>query len=128
MEPKIDLAMGRRKYEAAPGFGKRLIALRRLRGMTQVQLAEAADTTQRAISYYETTGNYPPAPALVALAKALSVSTDEMLGLKSVKPDARADDPETRRLWRKFQQVAALPEKDQRAVIRLINSLAGSRE
>ncbi len=128
MEPKIDLAMGRRKYEAAPGFGKRLIALRRLRGMTQVQLAEAADTTQRAISYYETTGNYPPAPALVALAKALGVSTDELLGVKSVKTDARAEDPETRRLWRKFQQVSALPEKDQRAVIRLINSLAGTRE
>jgi hypothetical protein len=26
--------------------------------------------------------------------------------------------------WRKFQQVATLPEKDQRAAIRLINSLA----
>lgn len=128
MAPKIFLAMGRRKYEAAPGFGKRLIAMRRLRGMTQVQLAEAANTTQRAISYYETTGNYPPAPALIALAKALSVSTDELLGLKSVKSDARAEDPETRRLWRKFQQVAALAEKDQRAVIRLINSLAGVRE
>lgn len=128
MALKIDHAMGRRKYEAAPGFGKRLIALRRLRGMTQVQLAEAADTTQRAISYYETTGNYPPAPALVALARALGVTADELLGMKSVRPDARADDPETRRLWRKFQQVAALPEKDQRAVIRLINSLAGARE
>ena len=125
---RIDRVMGRRKYEAAPGFGKRLIALRRLRGMTQVQLAEAADTTQRAISYYETTGNFPPAPALVALARALGVTTDELLGIKSVKADARTEDPETRRLWRKFQQVAALPEKDQRAVIRLINSLAGGRD
>ena len=67
----IDSVMGRRKYEANSGFGERLIALRRLRNMTQVQLAEAAGTTQRAISYYETTGNYPPAPALIELARAL---------------------------------------------------------
>jgi hypothetical protein len=33
-------------------------------------------------------------------------------------------DPRLRRLWKKFQQVARLPDKDQRAVIRLINSLA----
>jgi len=36
------------------------------------------------------------------------------------------DDPETRRLWKKFQQVRDLPEKDQRAVIRLVNSLAAA--
>lgn len=103
-----------------------LSTIRRLRGMTQTDLAEAAGTTQRAVSYYENGFGFPPAPQLVALAKALRVTTDELLGVKSVKPDA--DDPETRRLWKKFQQVAELPEKDQRAVIRLINSLAGLRE
>ncbi|MGK2859510.1 MAG: hypothetical protein ACSLFQ_20095 [Thermoanaerobaculia bacterium] len=51
-----------------------------------------------------------------------------MLGIKRVKPDSRTEDPETRRLWKKFQQVTELPEKDQRAVIRLINSLAGVRD
>jgi hypothetical protein len=34
------------------------------------------------------------------------------------------EDPQLRRLWKKFRQVTRLPEKDQRAVIRLINSLA----
>lgn len=120
--------MGRRKNEDDQSFGEKLVALRRLRGMTQVQLAEAAGTTQRAISHYETFGGYPPAPALIALAKALQVSADELLGLKSTRSDARAEDPDTRRLWKKFQQVASLPEKDQRAVIRLINSLSGARD
>lgn len=73
---------------------------------------------------YETTGNYPPAPALIELARALRVSADELLGLKAAKADDRAEDPEMRRLWKKFQLVATLPDKDQRAVIRLINSLA----
>ena len=37
------------------------------------------------------------------------------------------DDPEMRRVWKKFQQLMTLPEKDQRAVIRLVNSLVAAR-
>ena len=37
------------------------------------------------------------------------------------------EDPEVRRLWKKFQQVLSLPEKDRRAVIRLVNSLVGAK-
>ena len=54
-------------------------------------------------------------------------SADELLEIRPAKtPAARKDDndPDTRRLWKKFRQVISLPEKDQRAVIRLINSLA----
>jgi transcriptional regulator with XRE-family HTH domain len=95
--------------------------------MTQVQLAEAAGTTQRAISYYENEAGYPPASALISLAEALAVSTDELLGLKTTRRTAERVDPELQRVWRKFQRVTSLPEKDQRAVIRLINSLASAR-
>ncbi|MGH9458490.1 MAG: hypothetical protein ACRD2J_12735, partial [Thermoanaerobaculia bacterium] len=63
-----------------------------------------------AISYYETTGNYPHAPALIELARALRVSADELLLLKSSRTDDRAEDPEMRRLWKKFQLVASLPD------------------
>ncbi len=124
---KIDLEMARKKA-GDEAFAKRLAAIRRLRGMTQIDLADAAGTTQRAVSYYENAFGFPPAPQLVALAKALHVTTDELLGVKSIKADSRSEDPETRRLWKKFQQVSELPDKDQRAVIRLINSLAGLRE
>jgi transcriptional regulator with XRE-family HTH domain len=123
----IDLEMARKKA-GDEAFAKRLAAIRRMRGMTQIDLADAAGTTQRAVSYYENAFGFPPAPQLVALAKALRVTTDELLGVKAIKADSRSEDPETRRLWKKFQQVADLPEKDQRAVIRLINSLSGLRE
>ena len=121
----ITSEMGRRKKRES-GFGKRLTALRKARGLTQIQLAESADTTQRAISYYENDIGYPPAPALIKLAQALQVTTDELLGVKPVKQDRGHLDPELRSLWKKFQQVTNLPEKDQRAVIRLINSLASN--
>lgn len=119
--------MGRKKIPQDQEFGERLAKMRRLRGMTQIELAEASGTSQRAISHYETGMGYPPAPQLAAIAKALKTTTDELLGLRPPKQDARADDPETRRLWKKFQQIAELPDKDQRAVIRLINSLSGGR-
>ena len=107
-------------------FGERLFALRTARGLTQVDLAKALGTTQRVISYYETKGELPTPDFLVALVRILGTSADELLGIKPAKlgPD---NTPEQRRLWKRFQQMAELPEKDQRAVIRLINSLSTVR-
>jgi transcriptional regulator with XRE-family HTH domain len=112
------------KKPAQTAFGKRLVALRQARGLTQIQLAKAAATTQRAISYYETEAEFPTAAALIPLARALRVSTDELLGAKPAKLDQ--ENPQKRRLWKRFQRMASLPERDQRAVIRLINSLVAS--
>ena len=113
-----------RKKKQDLGFGPRLTAIRKARGLTQVQLAKTAATTQRAISYYETDDGVPPASAVIALARALQVSTDELLGLRAPKIERlKEDDPETRRLWKRFRQVSSLPERDRKAVIRLINSL-----
>ncbi|MBP9025303.1 MAG: helix-turn-helix transcriptional regulator [Phycisphaerae bacterium] len=117
--------MPRKKY-GDTSFGERLTAIRKARGLTQVQLAKAAGTTQRAISYYETEAGFPPAPAVIDLAKALQVSADELLGIKPPKVERIDSDPEARRMWRRFQQITALPEKDQKAVIRLINSLVSA--
>ena len=102
----------------------RLTAIRKARGLTQVELAKTAGTTQRAISYYENDDGIPPATAVIELAKALQVTTDELLGLKHPKVERLNDDSDTRRLWKRFRHVATLPERDRKAVIRLINSLA----
>jgi transcriptional regulator with XRE-family HTH domain len=116
-----------KKIQPTTAFGQRLTELRMARGLTQVQLAEKVGSSQRAISRYETVAEFPPTPVLVDLAKALQVTADELLGLRApAKPKTKwVEDPETRRTWKKFQQVMALPEKDRRAVIRLINSLVG---
>jgi transcriptional regulator with XRE-family HTH domain len=119
---RVKEKMPRRKKEDS-SFGPRLSAIRKARGLTQVQLAQATGSTQRAISYYENDDGIPPASAVIALAKALKVSTDELLGLKPPKIERANDTAEARRLWKRFQMMAELPEKDQRAVIRLINSL-----
>ena len=106
-------------------FGRRLTALRQARGLTQVQLAQAIGSTQRIISRLETIAEHPTVPLLVELARALKISADELLGLKPPpKAEAPVQLPEERRLWKKLRLVAALPERDQRAVLRIIDSAA----
>ena len=124
MDLKIRLDMPAKK-EPHSAFGKRLFALRKTRGLTQVQLAEALGTTQRVISYYETEAELPPSTAIIPLARVLEVSTDELLGLRPTEPNGNSS-VQKQRLWKRFQKMEVLPTKDQRAVIRLINSLAGS--
>jgi transcriptional regulator with XRE-family HTH domain len=127
MDRTLLLAMPK-KVRPASEFGERLTALRKARGLTQVQLADKIGSTQRAVSRYETIADRAPAPVLAKLAQALGVTTDELLGVKRIRAAASlADDPEARRLWRKFQQVMELPEKDRRAVIRLVNSLVTAK-
>jgi transcriptional regulator with XRE-family HTH domain len=122
----IAVAMPRKKYPET-SFGERLQSIRKARGLTQVQLAEAAGTTQRAISYYETEAGFPPAPAVIDLARALQVTTDELLGVKTPKAGpVRQEDPEARKQWKRFQMIATLPERDQKAVVRLIHSLVAA--
>ena len=88
--------MPRNKYGEA-SFGERLQNFRKARSLTQVQLAEAAETTPGAISYYETEAGFPSAPAVIGLAKALPVTADELLGLKPPRVAPVEDDSEARR-------------------------------
>lgn len=126
MSPTLHRAMPKKVPPSSP-FGERLLLLRRARALTQLQLAELVDSSQRAISAYETVADFPPTQVVIELARVLSVSTDELLGLRVPKTrQALPDEPEARRLWKKFQLVLSLPEKDRRAVIRLVNSLVSS--
>ncbi len=106
------------------GFGERLATIRKKHRLTQIELAELIDSNQRTLSHYETGAGYPPAPTIVDLAKALGVTTDELLGANISRKKEEKMTPDTKRMWNKFQQMLQLPDKDQRAVIRLINSLS----
>ena len=122
--------MPKQKEPGSP-FGARLIALRKARNLTQTQLADAIDSTQRAISYYECDGGNPDLDVLAQLAKVLGVTTDHLLGTKPVPKstsDSPAADPEARRYWRRFQVLMQLPEKDQRAIFRLLDTMTKAQQ
>lgn len=61
-------------------FDERLKSLREEKGLTQVQLSELTGITTRQIQKYESGQSRPRLDAADKLAKALNVSTDELLG------------------------------------------------
>lgn len=90
-------------------FGELLQNLRKARGLTRAQLAE---------------DGFSPVPAVIGLAKAHNVTTNELLGVKQTKDALVEDNSEARRQWKRFQMIAPQPERDQKAVVHLMNSLA----
>ncbi len=101
-------------------FGARLTDLRKERGLTQTQLGKKIGVTFRVIAYYEKETEYPPSHLLVPLARALNVSTDELLGLKNIKLQLA---PEKAALWRRLKKAENLTSNDQKALLHYLDAL-----
>jgi len=102
-------------------FGKRLAKLRKARGLTQLELSEQVDVTRRVIAYYECETKYPPAHLIIPLAKALGVTTDELLGVQ--KMEAESFDEDLAKLWRKLKVIGTFAKKDKKAVLHFVNTI-----
>jgi len=61
-------------------FGKRLNEVRKARGFTAQQMADALHMSLRAYRNYESDDRFPSAEALVIIANTLDVSIDYLLG------------------------------------------------
>ena len=123
------LALPRRRYRmkerTLEGFGERLKEIRLGRGLTQQELGDAVDVSNRVIAYYEQDGAQPPGPLLVDLARALSVTTDELLGVEPLKEKIT---PKQARIRKRLQRVEELPAADQRAVLKFVDALVENRQ
>ena len=60
-------------------FGKKVATLRKEKGLTQSELAEKLNISNKAISRWETGEGYPEITILTSLAKELGVTVDELL-------------------------------------------------
>jgi transcriptional regulator with XRE-family HTH domain len=112
------------KQRLLEGFGQRLTQIRRSRGVTQTDLADAVGVSKRVIAYYEQDDAQPPGALLVDLARALQVSTDELLGIKMLK---KQDEPKRSRLMKRLARIELLPPPDQRAVLKFLEALLENR-
>jgi transcriptional regulator with XRE-family HTH domain len=112
------------KERTLEGFGERLKHIRLGRGLTQQELGEFVDVSNRVIAYYEQDGAQPPGPLLVELARALKVSTDELLGVEPLREKVSAKQA---RIRKRLQRVEELPASDQRAVLKFVDALVESR-
>ncbi len=129
--PKIvDMAATRRKtrsLDLAPEetFGQRLARVRKERGFTQTELAEKVGAIQALISDYERGRTRAHAEIIAAIARALEVSADELLGLK---PPEAGSAKISRRFLRRMQQLEDLPAHDQKAILKHIDALAAAHK
>lgn len=102
-------------------FGKTLARFRKASGLTQEQLGEQVGVSKRVIAYYEGETSYPPAHLIGPLAKALNVSTDELLGTKQAKETLS---PELASLWRRLKIVENFTEKERKALLQYVDVIA----
>lgn len=112
--------MPRKKSDERPGFGARLRELRQAAGYTQQELAQEIDVTRRRIAYYEGETEHPPAALLTALAEALGVTTDELLGATPLRKKTPKTDS---RLQRRMKQIERMHPKHRRQVLQILDAL-----
>jgi transcriptional regulator with XRE-family HTH domain len=101
--------------------GRRLRAIREARGVTQVELAKILGIDQSNVSSIERGVRGLTIHQAVKLAKALKVTTDEILLPANGKHEAKSVD--SVKLSRRMQRIAALPERKQRAVLKVLDAL-----
>lgn len=112
------------KERTLEGFGERLKEIRLGRGLTQQELGDAVGVSNRVIAYYEQDDAQPPGALLVDLARALDVTTDELLGMKPLEETVP---PRKARIRKRLRQVEELPPADRRAVLKFVDALVESR-
>jgi len=89
--------------------------------------------SQRAITYYETDGKYPPAPVVADLAAALGVTMEALMGRDDIPEPGHASglnllgDPDDRRLWKKFRQLRNLSDRDQAYVFKTLTMIVETK-
>ena len=101
-------------------LGARVAQLRKEQALTQVQLAEALGISQQMVASYEVGRRRIPVSMLQALAQALSVDIDGLLGDTAKARSKRGPAPV---LARHMERISALPKTQQKFVIQVLESV-----
>lgn len=112
--------MPKSKREESGSFGERLVQFREAAGYTQQELAEEVGVSRRMIAYYEGQSAHPPTTLLPAIATALNVTTDALLG---VTPPKRGAALHTSRFQRRLQQLERLGAREKRQVLQFLDMI-----
>lgn len=102
-------------------LGQRIAALRRDRGLTQVQLAEAMGVAQQTVAHYEAGRLRLLAGALPTLADVLGVSVEELVGTPNRRVAGKRG-PKGK-VQQQLEQIEALPKAKQRVIAQVLDSM-----
>lgn len=115
------VAQKTKKMNKSP-FGKRLVQIRKAKGLTQVELGKRIGVSQRIIHHYENKAEYPPTQKLIELAQALDMSVDDLLGIKNNGSNEAFQDIKPT-LAKKLRRASKLPPHDLKALSTFIDAL-----
>jgi|SRR5271157_426384 len=115
-----DMTTGRPAIKPRTALGQRLAQARQSAGLTQQELADKANVTQRVVAYWEREAVSLRADQIDALANALNLTADALL--RRGKPVARGGGP-VGKARRMFEEVSKLPRDRQQHVLRVVEDL-----
>jgi len=101
------------------GLGKRVAALRKELGITQVQLAESLGISQQLIAAYEAGARKIPASLLPTLAKLFAVTLEQLVGIEE-RPTKRGP---ASTLQRQIEQIGLMPRAKQKFITEMLEAL-----
>jgi transcriptional regulator with XRE-family HTH domain len=117
---RVSMARKKSLPEHLTAFANRLAQFRKASGHSQYSLAREMGVTQRIIAHYERGKGNPPLYLFSKFAKALGVTTDQLLGLEKVTVTNR---PRDTGLWRRFTQVEKLSPQARRQVTQYLDTV-----
>lgn len=117
----LDMPRGRPSSKPRSPFGEKLLAARERAGLTQSQLAERVDVTQRAVAHWERTSAVLRPEVIAALADALKISVDELV---REKPGShRQPAGPAGKVRRVFEAVSKLPRRQREKIVDVVEVL-----
>jgi transcriptional regulator with XRE-family HTH domain len=111
---------GRPPQRPRSAFGQRLAAVREQAGLTQVQLADRLNVTQRVITHWERSSVALRPDQITAIAEALDVTTDYLLGRSGAKDRAPKGPPGKLRVA--FERAHKLPRHEQNQIVKFVEA------
>lgn len=95
-------------------IGKKIQAVRKVKYLSQLELAEQLNTSQTVVSKYENDIIVPSAIVLKNIAKILKTSTDYLLGIEDLSINDSS-------LLKRFKEIDKLSQQDKTTVIHFID-------
>lgn len=120
--------MPKKTKEETMSFGARLADLRKAAGFTQAELADEIGVSRRMLAYYEVQSEHPPTHLLPAIARALQLSTDELLGITPARRATKTAKPANSRLQRRLAQIEKLEPTEKRQILQVLDTLIESAQ
>jgi len=118
------MPQGRPASQQRPPLGEKIASARLQAGLTQLQLANKLNVSQRVVTYWEREAVSLRPEQLSSLSEALEVPADYFLGAKKKKP-SNGPAGKARVL---FERVSRLPRSQQSRILETVEDMLVARE